>query len=175
MRSAQLLESVGGGITESGFRHVRPNMQLDAARMQRMIEVMSLLHNDQHYDHITYAFRLREVMTTDSFPLAFADSLARELRARYGVARPGMMQIARRGIVPDFRAKKSFRIDGLTGRLQKVEEKGEYLAGELTEAKTEYSVAKYGRQCDFSWEAYINDDLGIFGPAGGPYPLDPSV
>ena len=162
MRKAQLLESVGGGLMESGFRRVRPNVQLDNTRIQAMQECMALLRNDAGHDHTTYAYLLREAMTTDTFPLAFADSLARELRARYGVARPGMMQIARRGIVPDFRDKKSFRVDGLTGRLQQVAEKGEYLASELSEDRTTYAVSKYGRQCDFSWEAYINDDLGIF-------------
>ena len=111
--------------------------------------------------------RIKEAMTTDTFPLTFADSLYREMRARYAVADPGMMRICRRSIVPDFRQNKTFRYDGLTGRLQKVLEKGEYLAGEMTEDRDTYYVYKWGRQCDFSFEAFVNDDLGIFSDIAG--------
>jgi len=107
-------------------------------------------------------YALREVMTTDSFPLLFADSLDREVLARFRAANPVMESICKVKSGRDFKTRKRERLDGLTGRLQKVAEKGEYLAGEMTENEFTYAVEKWGRQCDFSFETLINDDLGAF-------------
>ena len=147
---------------DEGYTPCIPRPGASAQWDANVAALVHILENRDHFDTFKYGVQLREAMTTDTFPLTFADSLAREMRARYAVANPGMMRIARPGTVPDFRTKKSFRYDGLTGRLQVVPEKGEYLASELTEARKTYTVAKYGRQCDFSWESFINDDLGIF-------------
>ena len=41
-------------------------------------------------------------------------------------------------------------------------EKEEYKYASLDEGKYYYSVKKYGRKFDFSWETLVNDDLGAF-------------
>lgn len=130
------------------------------AKMQAAID---LIENKPGLPVHVWEYQLREALTTSDFPLLFADSLEREVRARYAITRPALMAIAKQRSVKDFRTVKSFRIDGATGRLQKVEEKGEYLTAQLVEDKKEYSVDKWGRTVDFSWEALINDDLGAFG------------
>jgi len=154
--------AAGAAYLEEGHVSLAESMCRNIEQNKRVRKLVSILE-DTSMNNFRFSIALREAMTTDSFPLTFGDSLSREMRARYQVAQPDMLRICRRSTVPDFRAKKSFRYDGMTGRLQKVEEKGEYLAAELTENRKTYSVYKYGRQADFGWEAYINDDLGLFG------------
>jgi len=123
---------------------------------------ISLLENHKGLSHRVWKFRMQEAMTTDSFPLLFADSLDREmLRAFQSIGTP-LAPLFHKKTLSDFKTAKMFRHEGMTKRLQKVLEKGEYLAREQGEEKVEIYVEKYGAQCDFSWEMYLNDDLGAF-------------
>ncbi len=120
-----------------------------------------LMGTDGRPAHVS-EFMLREVMTTSDFPLLFANTLERELLARFKPIPRQMRQIVRLGKGRDFRVIDRYRVDGLTKRLNKIVEKGEYLADKLDETRYYYNLEKYGRQADFSWEAWKNDDLGAF-------------
>jgi hypothetical protein len=128
----------------------------------RVQEVDDLLNNRHRLTGYAHERRLREAMTMDDFPLLFGDTLNRTMRARYEAVNPGMRQIVKWRPTRDFRQNKTFLMTGLDGRLQEVGEKGERLSGTLTESKTYWYLKKYGRQCDFSWEAYINGEYGLF-------------
>lgn len=105
---------------------------------------------------------LKEAMGTSDFPLLFADVLDRQLLANYEATVPVWQNYCRRGTVPDFRAVKRFAVDGAEATLPAVGQREEYPEASLAESKDEYSVAKYGRRLDLTWEALVNDDLDAF-------------
>ena len=105
---------------------------------------------------------LSEAMTTSDFPYLFGDILDRQLLAGYKEAPTDYKQFTKIGTVPDFRTVKRFKVDGGEGVLDKVEEEANYKYGSMSEGKYEYSVKKYGRKFDFSFETMINDDLDAF-------------
>jgi hypothetical protein len=113
-------------------------------------------------DELRWQLALREAMGTADFPNVFGDSLERSMRARYQSVGRNLDPIFERVPIRDFRSAKQFRIDGTVKRLQIVGERGTY--GEAARYETEYSLAlaKYGKIFDLSWEAFVNDDLGIF-------------
>jgi len=155
-------------MTESadwaGYRENHYARNNTTAHLENLERFNALMENRDGLPSHRWRYELQEAMTTDDFPLMFGDSVARELLSHYKAVQPKMMQILRkRTPVDDFRTIKTFRKGGYaTMRLQQVGEKGEYLAQEYEEDRTQYNLAKWGRQLDFSWEAYLNDDLGMF-------------
>ena len=133
-------------------------------RLAGLDRFTTLIENRNGLAYHTWMRDLHEAMTTADFPLMFADSVARELLSHYKAVQPKMMQILRkRTPVADFRQIKTFRKSGfVTMRLQQVQEKGEYQAQKYEEDQTAYYLKKWGRQLDFSWESFLNDDLGMF-------------
>ena len=125
-------------------------------------EALKLISNHKGMPHRVWKFRMEEAMTTDTFPLLFADSLNRELLNAFQSVGTVLAPLFHPKTLTDFKVAKMFRHEGMTKRLQIVLEKGEYLAREQGEEKVDISVQKYGAQCDFSWEANLNDDLGAF-------------
>lgn len=107
-------------------------------------------------------YQLQEALTTSDFPMLFSDIMDRQLLANYQETQPTWQAYARRGTVRDFRTVKKFAMDGLESTLDRVKERSEYPEGVLTPSKDEYSVLKYGRRIDLSWETLINDDLDAF-------------
>lgn len=104
-----------------------------------------------------------EAMTTSDFPLLFGDILDRQMLGNYREWPITWNAIAKRQIVPDFRTVKRFAIDGLDDSpLDAVPEASEYPEGSVDESADEFSVAKYGRRVDWTWERTINDDLDAF-------------
>jgi hypothetical protein len=105
---------------------------------------------------------LEEAMTTSDFPILFGDILDRQLLGSY-VATPSIWtSFAKRGSVRDFRSKKLIAMDGAEGILDEVKEREGYPEDDLVASKDEYSVKKFGRRLDLSWETLINDDLDAF-------------
>lgn len=104
-----------------------------------------------------------EAMTTADFPLIMGDILDRQLLGVYTETPQTWSTYCRRGTVPDFRSVKRFAVDGAEGVLPSVGEYGPYLPQVLAETKYSYAVAKYGRTINWSWEAFINDDLDALG------------
>lgn len=103
-----------------------------------------------------------EAMSTDLFPMLFADSLDRQLYGAYEAAPLSWSKYARRGTVNDFREVKRFASTGLRGRLKKVNELAEHERRSIEELEYKYSVDKYEAGFGLSFEMMINDDLGMF-------------
>ena len=106
------------------------------------------------------AFRLEEAITTSDFPYMFGDILDRQLIAGYKAYASVWEQFCKQSTVKDFRTARRFTTYGGDSHLDRVGEKGEYLASPRDELYYDLSVLKYGRQFDMSWETMINDDLG---------------
>ena len=142
-----------------GDTKVRERRQTPAYRSS-LLEAMKFI--DQIQSGRRPFYHLQEALTTSDFPNLFADVLDRQMLGRY-METPAVWQaFARRGNVPDFRSVKRFAVDGAEGRLSKVPEREQYPEAPLTDLADTYSVSKYGRRVDLSWEAMVNDDLDAF-------------
>lgn len=107
-------------------------------------------------------YRFSEAMSTADFSILFADVLDRQVLGLYNHMPVNWANIARRGKVNDFRAKKLFYLDGAEAILDPVDELAEYPAAALTDGKYQYQVTKRGRRLPWSWETQVNDDLDAF-------------
>ena len=121
---------------------------------------INLLSNADNVPAHLHEYRIREALTTSDFPLLFGDVLDRQVLAAYKATEPVWKAYSKLSTVKDFKDSYRFAITGGDGVLDRVAEKGEYLASDREEAKYTLAVLKYGRQFDISWEALINDDLG---------------
>lgn len=107
-------------------------------------------------------WQLQEAMTRSDFPSLFADVLDRQMLGAYQATTPTWRAIARSTTVPDFRNVKRRAMDGAESTLDPVEELAPYPQATVTPSEDEFSVRKYGRRIDLSWELLINDDLDEF-------------
>lgn len=105
---------------------------------------------------------LKEAMSTDDFPILFADILDRQMLGFYKEMDPVWQAFIKRDVVNDFRPVKRYAQDGLEGQLPEVEQLEEYPEDSLSESADEYSVKKYGKRVALSWETWINDDFSNF-------------
>ena len=104
----------------------------------------------------------QEAMTTSDFSNLFGDVLDRQLLGGYQSLPTTYQQYLRVGQVRDFRTVKRFYVNGAEAVLTAVAEQEEYPEAGLSDGKYSYAVQKYGRRLPFSWETFINDDLGAF-------------
>lgn len=107
-------------------------------------------------------YHLQEALTTSDFPLLFGDILDRQLLAAYREIPEVYRAYAKVGTVADFRLVSRHAVDGAEGQLEQVAEQAPYPAVELSEARDQYRVAKWGRRLPLSWETMVNDDLDGF-------------
>lgn len=99
--------------------------------------------------------------STGDFSYLMAETMNRELRARYDARTPTWQRISRQRTATDFRALYSAQFGGDFG-MTRVRENGEYEATALTDGADSFSVLRYGRQVNITFEAIVNDDLGAF-------------
>ena len=129
---------------------------------RKLTEVNDLLSNAKGLpSHLHYA-KLMEALTTSDFPLLFADVLDRQMLAAYKATPPVWKPYTKLSTVPRISPQVGgyrFSMRGGDEHLDKVAEKGEYLASDRNADRYAISVDKYGRQFDISWESMINDDL----------------
>lgn len=107
-------------------------------------------------------YRLLEAMSTDLFPLVHADTLDRQMLGAYTAAPTTWTRYIRKSKVNDFRKIKRFTNTGIRGRLTIVPELAEHPERTTAEGVYEYAVDKYEAGFGMSFEAMINDDLGMF-------------
>lgn len=108
----------------------------------------------------------RALNTTSDFPVIFADTANRTLRASYQAAPSVLKQLARQTTHKDFRAKTKVQAADIA-KLQKVNEHGEYKHSGFVEAKETYAIGTYGTIVGLSRQALVNDDLGAFTDLAG--------
>lgn len=104
-------------------------------------------------------WQLKEAMSTSDFPYLFGDTIDRLLVADYKAIDPVWKAWIPTKTVPDFRAVKRFKVDGLTSVLGEVNQGEAYPEDHLDESYYTYAVKKYGRTFRILWEALVNDDL----------------
>lgn len=97
--------------------------------------------------------------TTSDFPLILMEVANKVLKGAYAAEQRTFTSIARRSSASDFRAKHSLEL-GSGSELKKVNQKGEFERGTVSEGKEAYKIETFGRIFDFSRQLLINDDVG---------------
>lgn len=102
------------------------------------------------------------MMTTSDFGNLLEGTLRRALLGAYALAPDTWREFAAVGSVSDFRPHGRIRV-GTIGRLDKVNEHGEFKNKSLGDATPEeISAATYGNIVGITRQAIVNDDLGVF-------------
>ena len=147
-------------------RHTFDLSEIGRQRPRRRIEPARVAEAMQLYREVREGVRpsahLREAMSTADYPLLFGDALDRQLLARYNATPSVWSNYARRATVPDFRDVKRFAVDGAEGTLDEVAEGDPYTTATTDETQYSYSVSKFGRKLELTWEKLVNDDLDAF-------------
>ncbi len=106
---------------------------------------------------------LRETMTTSDFSVLTADILDRALIANYTAVPIPIMPLFKQVPLRDFRLRKLFLMDGMETTFTSVAElEGVPQRSMSQRSPVTYAPQKYEAGTSVSWEAVINDDLGIF-------------
>jgi len=157
MELMELLEKNAlDGFVNAGRRHTTPEYE------RALAQTVALLENHNGYGHHHHLALLEEAAGTSDFPLLFADALDRKVLAAFRAVPNPLRPIVQIDLsIPDFRAVKRFQFDKYIGRLKEVKEFGEYTDRKPSELKYEYGLKKWGAVVPFSWEAFMNDDLGL--------------
>jgi hypothetical protein len=95
------------------------------------------------------------------FAYITTEVMGRSLRAAYERRASTWRQISRQRSAADFRELYSVTAGG-DFALKPVAENGEYLQSTITDEAQGLKLAKYGRQINISFEAVVNDDMGVF-------------
>jgi hypothetical protein len=151
---------VKGAAALAGLRH--PKINGDKNKwVGLMVEAEKLVGDVTVGRRPIYAFT--EAMSTDLFPLLFADSLDRQMYGAYQAAPQSWRRYARRSMVNDFREVKRFAGTGVRGLLNPVKELAEHERRTTEIAEFKYAVQKYEAGFGVSFEMMVNDDLEAFG------------
>lgn len=106
-------------------------------------------------------FWLKEAMSTSDFGILFGDIIDRQTMGFFAEVPPIWRNFIKVGSVRDFRTANRYQVTGGEGQLPIVKEGDEYTAASLVPSKIGISVKKYGKRMPFTFEAMINDDLGL--------------
>lgn len=100
-------------------------------------------------------------MGVSDFAYITTEVMNRTLRAAYEHRAATWQMISRMRTATDFRELHSIAAGG-DFQLKPVGENGEYLQSTITDEGQGLRLAKYGRNINLTFEAIINDDMGVF-------------
>ena len=104
----------------------------------------------------------RAYMGISDFPIILGNTINRSLMMMYDLYPRTFQEFCRKSTAKDFRPMTKVRTGDVTP-FDLIKENEEYVAGNYNESKEVYSVLKYGKKINLSWESLINDDLDAFG------------
>ena len=105
---------------------------------------------------------VKAAMTTSDFPAILENTLGKALRSGFEAEPSTFKAWTRKVTVPNFKPQSRVLLGSAPDLLQ-VLEGGEYQQGSMDEDKSvPYSVGKFGRLVNLTWETIVNDDLGAF-------------
>ncbi len=118
------------------------------------------VRNMSKMDIVGAAIGKRNHVSSD-FPLLLADVTNKSLQRAYAERPQTFAPFTTSRTVADFKTIQSTQF-GDAPKLEKVNEKGEYREGTISEGKESYKIEKFGKMLSVSEELLINDDLGAF-------------
>lgn len=101
------------------------------------------------------------MQSTSDFASILADVANKTLRQAYGAAPQTFKKFCRRATASDFKNINRVQLDG-NGRLEVVNESGEYQHGALVDGKESYALKTRGKIFAITRKTLINDDLDAF-------------
>lgn len=165
-------------IAESHRKRRTSGKQLAMSRLQkskRSLELAKIIAEAERTGSRSAIARLHEAVSSGDFPLLFANISQASVMGHYAELPQQWPALAQRTTVPDFRPARLVRWDtglnqlpdyngGATRHvraLPRIPELTEYPTFNLTTEGSDYFVNKYGARFPFSWEAFLNDELGV--------------
>lgn len=142
-------------------QNLRRKFEADAEYRQRLVETMRFIRDTQA-GRIAPA-RFAEAMTTSDFPILLGGIMDRTLLGgyrEYPASYEMWCKINRN--VKDFRTISRTFLNLADGALDSVAQQEEYPFAGAAEGQYTYAVQKFGRKFKFSWESFVNDNLGAF-------------
>ncbi len=148
-----------GWLQHDVVRPIRPGWHDTCLRLEEMLGHQGRW---RRMPHEARTLALHMAYGTADFPLAFGDIIDRRLQARYQSQGRVLDPIFEMGTSRDFKTANVFRMQGTVKRLQQVGELGAYGEAARYETRWQVTLTKYGKTFVLSWEAFKDDDLGIF-------------
>jgi hypothetical protein len=108
---------------------------------------------------------LHEAMARNDFPLLFGDVVGYTLAQRYADVPAVWTQFAARTTVGNFKPQRILDIMGGAAILDPVAELAPYPQRAFSESTFEFTLGKRGATMAWSWEATVDDNLGVFAQA----------
>ena len=148
---------------ETDGRNISPTLRerfaTDPAYRQKIAETVRYL-DDYQNGRIAPA-RFAEAMTTGDLPGLLGGVIDRTLLAGYEIPETSYQDWCKiNRDVKDFRELERHYLDRKDGTLSKVKQGTEYPISGFDEGKYTYRVEKYGDTFAFTYEDFVNDDLG---------------
>ena len=159
LEDASYAKLFDGGTNIS--QNLRRKFEADADYRQRLVETMQFIRDTQA-GRIAPA-RFAEAMTTSDFPILLGGIMDRTLLGgyrEYHASYEMWCKINRN--VKDFRTISRTFLNLADGALDSVAQQEEYPFAGAAEGQYTYAVQKFGRKFKFSWESFVNDNLGAF-------------
>lgn len=155
----ELLQIMEGAQDWAGFNCIRGRRPRDWPK--RMAAAIGLLENHKGWSKRLWAWKLEEASTTSDFPYLMGDIIDRKLIAAYMVQPHVMRDLVRVDPnITNFNTVKRKTFDALTSPMQRVRQEAGYEKDKPEEGQYTYNIFKWGKLMQFSWESYINDDMG---------------
>lgn len=104
---------------------------------------------------------LRETHTTTDFPAILANLRARVLRDNFSPVDSDIQKMAKTRPVSDFKPIRGLRADTF-GRLPIRPERTDVKRTTFGTTEDFYAIANYELAFDYTWEMWVNDDIGVF-------------
>lgn len=149
----------------AGIRIAKPHAGVRDVQGMGLADMMRAslnLQGQYSAGHFSRGELIKATMSTSDFPAILENSLNKALRSGYEAEPATYEAWTRRVLVPDFKAQSRVLL-GSAPELLQVHEGGEYTYGSMEDDKSvPYSVKKFGRLVQLTWEALVNDDLGAF-------------
>jgi hypothetical protein len=104
----------------------------------------------------------RSYNSSSDFPNVLAAVVNKTLRKAYEMQTRTFSPFVRKTTNPDFKTITRAQLSGLVGGFDAIAEGGEYKHSTFSDGKETYSLVKYGKKFNITWEALINDDMSAF-------------
>lgn len=156
MKATEFLEQVSDQWVE-GFKPVRAQRIPPA----RILEFNRFLAGVKSGRVPEWQF-LRETQTRSDFTYLMGDTLDRQILGSYMEAPYSWSLYTKKTQLRDMRTASRMTKDGARGLLAPVNELAPYPERAYTDGRYQITPKKHGARMAFSWEAWLNDDLGAF-------------
>lgn len=143
-------------LKQDGDQEFRQNSLIDTCRHFLALEGVKDAYTMSRTDVAT-----RGLQTTSDFGNVLADTANKTLRQGYESAPNTYLPFTAKKTVKDFKTISSIEVSN-GGRLEKVNEHGEYRRTSLVEGVEKYKMDKFGLVIGRTWELMINDDMDAF-------------